>query len=148
MRRLRSFSIVVGILVDTVSSVALAIVYSLFVFGLQLDPGEPPTDDSAGLWNVAVTEILGLLPTVLGGFVAGRMAKALEVRHGVAVGMAALLVWVFVESVAPSDELPAWYRAISFIAVVPAGALGGYVAARRAKRPLEPTSGARENELS
>ena len=62
MRRLRPFSIVVGILVDTVSSVALAIVYSLFVFGRQLDPGEPPTNDSAGLWNVAVTEILGLLP--------------------------------------------------------------------------------------
>ena len=47
------------------------------------------------------------------------------------------------EWVSPSDTLPARDETASFMGVVPAGALGGYVA-KRATMPLQPTSAAGE----
>ena len=69
--------------------------------------------------------------TSVGGFVAARMVMTRHVQHGVTVGAGALLVWLALEWVTPRDTLPGgWYEMASFIGIVPAGALGGYVARR------------------
>jgi hypothetical protein len=141
MKRLKPWPIVAGILIDTFGSFGLGIFYFIGVFGLQIVRGAPPGDDSLTVPHLIVLEILGLFLTAVGGFAAARMARTLHIQHGIAVGVGALVVWLFLEWAVPSEGLPAWYEIVSFAGVVPAGALGGYAAAQRAHVPLQPTSG-------
>jgi hypothetical protein len=90
MRKLKPWPIIVGILVDSLGSVALGVLYFLIVFGMQVARGGPPSEEPLGIADLVVIEILGLVLTALGGFVAGRMAKSLQVHHGIAVGVGAL----------------------------------------------------------
>jgi putative membrane protein (TIGR04086 family) len=75
--------------------------------------------------------IIGSLGTLLGGFVAGRKAGVLEAKHGAFVGLGSLIV-SFVEMVVMNEPQsgPEWFRMISVLAIIPAGALGGYIAGR------------------
>jgi len=71
--------------------------------------------------------IIGLGCTVLGAYVAGRMAKQAEVLHGAlvaAIGM--VIALIFRES-----GVPAWFDILGFAAMLPAGMAGGYLAERR-----------------
>jgi putative membrane protein (TIGR04086 family) len=74
--------------------------------------------------------------TAVGGFVAARMARTQPIQHGIAVGVGALLVWLLFQWVSTGDALPGWYEMASFVSVVPAGALGGYLAAKRGNLSL------------
>lgn len=129
IRTLKPWPIIAGVLVDSVGSLALGILYVLVIFGMQILRGEPPGDDPLTGPHLVVIQILGLLLTALGGFAAAQMAKTLHVQHGIAVGVVALVVWLLVEWVSPSEGLPAWYEALWSVSVVPAGGLGGYAAA-------------------
>ena len=76
-------------------------------------------------------EIAGLLATLVGGFIAARIARAAVLRHGAAVGAVALGIGVL-SLVGPAGELPPWYTGPAFALVVPAGILGGLLARRGA----------------
>ena len=141
MTDLKPWPILAGTLVDTLGSVALGVVYVLLMFGVQIASGLPPAEEALSTADLVVIEILGLLLTALGGFVAGYMARASEVRHGLAVGAGALLVWLLLELITPAEALAAWYDVISLVAVVPAAAFGGYLA-RRVNVSLRRTIGA------
>ena len=72
-----------------------------------------------------------VIASVLGGFVAGRLAKALEIKHGAAVGVGSMIVSTLEQALAEnSTPLPEWFVLISYLAAIPAGALGGYLAER------------------
>jgi len=146
IRTLKLWPIIAGVLIDSVGSIGLAILYVLVIFGMQILRGAPPADDPLTEPHLVVIQILGLLITTLGGFAAAQMAKTLHVQHGIAVGVVGLVVWLLVVWVSPSEGLPTWYEALWYVSAVPAGGLGGYAAARRANRPLQPSSGA--NALS
>ena len=98
-----------GILVDSLGSIAVGIVYFVAVIGIQIARGQEVSEQMLDP-HVSITAILGLLLTVAGGFVAGWLARTDEVRRAIAVGVGSVLIW--------------------FLAVIPAAALGGYVSAR------------------
>jgi hypothetical protein len=147
MMNLKTWPIVVGILIGTLGTIGVGILYFIGIFGWQIARGTAPTDAALSTPQLIVTEIIGLFLTTVGGFVAARMARTQHSRHGAAVGVGALLVWLLVEWFSASDALPVWYEAVSFVSVIPAGALGGYVAAQRANRPLQPASVATSDTL-
>ena len=135
MRTLKPWAIIAGVLIGTVGSVAVGVVYVLAIFTRQIASDLPPSDSALGATHWAVIEILAFLAVAIGGFTAAHMAKAFHVRHGTAVGVSALVVWLLVEWASPSEGPSAWYESFSFVSSVPAGALGGYVASKRANGP-------------
>jgi putative membrane protein (TIGR04086 family) len=131
MTKLKAWPMVAGILIDTLGSILAGVLYFISLFGLPIARGTPPSDEVFGTPHLIVTGIVGLFLTAFGGFVAARMARNQHVQHGIAVGVGALLVWLLLGWVSPSDTAPVWYETASFIGVIPAGALGGYVAKAR-----------------
>jgi putative membrane protein (TIGR04086 family) len=87
--------------------------------------------------------LIGTLGTALGGFIAGRKAGRFEIKHGAFVGLGSLIV-SFIELTMQEEppSIPEWFRIISVLAVIPAGALGGYVAELfRGHGGVNPSSG-------
>src|SRR5688572_13784040 len=133
MMKLKPWPVVAGILVDSLGSIAVAIVYVGAVLGAQIARGREVTEQMLEP-HVSITAILGLLLTVAGGFVAGRLAKSDEVRHGIAVGVGSVLIWLLLDWAAPAEGAESIVETLSFFAVIPAAALGGYGAARMNRR--------------
>jgi putative membrane protein (TIGR04086 family) len=142
MTRVKPWPVVAGILVDVFGSVAVGVLYLLVIFGIQIIRGAP-RQESLLTTHLLVLEVLGLLLTATGGFVAARLARISHTLHGVAVGVGALLVWQVVEWVSPPEGTTIGYEAVTFLGAIPAGALGGWLAGRT-NQPLHP----RENEAS
>jgi putative membrane protein (TIGR04086 family) len=136
---LKAWPIVVGILADSLGSIAVGALYLIGV--LLIARGAPESNAALATPHWIIFEIVGLFFTGAGGFVAARMARTRHIQHGAAVGVGALLLGVLVEWVIPADPAPVWYAAVSMVSVIPAGALGGYAAARRANSPVQPPSG-------
>ncbi len=84
----------------------------------------------------------GATSTLVGGYVAGRVAATAEIVQGAAVGAVALAIGLL-SGVASNPELPRWYLASVFLTVVPAGALGGLVSrkSRRKRKPFDARTG-------
>lgn len=80
----------------------------------------------------------GATSTLVGGYVAGRVAAAAEIAQGAAVGAVALAIGLL-SGVAANPELPRWYLVSIFLTVVPAGALGGFLARKR--KPFDARTG-------
>lgn len=137
MMKLKPWPVVAGILVDSLGSIAVGIVYFGAVLGAQIARGREVTEQMLEP-HVSITAILGLLLTVVGGFVAGRLAKSDEVPHGIAVGVGSVLIWLLLDRVAPAEGSESIVETLSFFAVIPAAALGGYGAARMNRRTESP----------
>ncbi len=75
--------------------------------------------------------IIGLGCTVLGGYIAGRMAGREEILHGVAVAVIGMIM----ASIFREGGTPLWFEIIGFIGMLPAGIGGGYLAQRRRVGP-------------
>ena len=76
--------------------------------------------------------IMGLLMTVLGGFIASRLARRDELRHALAVGVL-LLITSILTTVASKETfllIPKWYQIIGLSLTLPAALLGGYFGKR------------------
>jgi hypothetical protein len=73
--------------------------------------------------------IIGLGCTVLGGYVAGRMAGRAEVMHGALVAGIGMLVALLLRE----SGVPTLYDIAGFAGMLPAGMLGGYMARQRQK---------------
>ena len=140
MKKLKTLPILVGISVDTLGSIAVGIIYFIGLFGWQIARGTAASEVELSTTQLIVTQVVGLILTAIGGLVAARMARTEHLAHGAAVGLGALFVWLIVAWISPSDTIPAWYEMVSFAGIVPAGALGGYLAGRRANKPLQPTA--------
>jgi putative membrane protein (TIGR04086 family) len=135
MIRLKPWPVIAGILVDSLGSIAVGLVYFAIILGVGLARGEEISEATFDQ-HVNITAILGLALTAAGGFVAGWLAKIDEVRHGIAVGVGSTLIWLLLDWVAPSDVGWSVVETISFFAVIPVAALGGYAAARMNRRTL------------
>ncbi len=106
----------------------VGLIYLVAVLGVQFVRGEL-TDDALTPTHLIVTDVLGLLMSGLGGFVAGRLARIDEVQHGAATGFGSLVVWLLIESMLQTEGTQSWREVFLSLAVVPVAALGGYGAA-------------------
>lgn len=125
---LRPPAIIVGFLTDWLTTNLLSIP---LLIGLGLDPNSQASLDRiyTDPANLAYTTALGLLCTMLGGYVGARLAAGAEMQNAVAVGVAsagaALLLALLGES-GPS----VWYLALATVLTVGAAALGGLIRLR------------------
>jgi hypothetical protein len=70
--------------------------------------------------------IFGTASTVLGGYLAARLAGAVPYFNALAFGVLGLTV-----SMLTSGDLPTWFKIIAFGITVPAALLGGHIAKLR-----------------
>lgn len=128
MTNLKIWPLAAGIFVDVFGTLVVAVLYMTVVFGAQFTDGQV-TEDMVTPTHQAIGDALGLLMSALGGFVAGRLARIDEVNHGAATGFGSLMFSLLLAWSVPADA-HSWRDVLVSLAVVPAAALGGYIAAR------------------
>ncbi|MGH7845352.1 MAG: TIGR04086 family membrane protein [Candidatus Binatia bacterium] len=135
--------IIAGAVVDYVgTSLGMLLYIGLFYMGDALENNGAPEKAIQEAFQKMISSpeglltlfLIGILGTVLGGYVAGRLAKAEEVKHGALVGAVALILGLLQSSMADPSPVPHWYELLGYILTVPAGALGGSIAEGRGKR--------------
>jgi len=125
--------IVAGVVLDTLATIVLVTAYySLFVAKELADQGGVAEDAFAEYWNssegLVMSLLLGSLGTLIGGFYAAYKAGALEMKHGALVGIGSIILALIFQAMGSERELPEWFMALSLVAAIPAGALGGFFA--------------------
>jgi hypothetical protein len=123
IRKLKYQAVLWGVLVDTVGTVAAAMILFSAMAGAGFSEAEV-TLRMHSLSGLLLMLILGLGFTLLGGYVAGRIAKHDEILHGALVAGVGLVLGLFLRE----PGLPLWYEIISFAAMLPIGMAGGYLA--------------------
>jgi hypothetical protein len=124
--------IVMGVIVDTLATMALTTAYYSFVVAKDIT-GKGVGEDNAfaEYWassdGLVASLLLGSLGTLIGGFYAAYKAGTLEMKHGALVGIGSILLGLLLTGGAES-QTPEWFMALSFGAAIPAGALGGFLA--------------------
>ena len=124
--------IIAGVVIDTLSTIVLVTAYySLFVAEELAAPGVAE-DAFAEYWNssdgLMISLLLGSLGTMIGGFYAAYKAGTLEMKHGALVGIGSIVLGLVFQAMGTERELPQWFMALSLVAAIPAGALGGFFA--------------------
>ncbi len=126
--------IIVGVVIDYIATYAATYAYFFVYVAEELNKrGEiSPEVITAYMLSdegLIIGFVIGSLCTALGGFVAARKAGKLEIKHGAFVGLGSLIVSA-IEQAMQEDPvvLPEWFRFISVLSIIPAGALGGFVA--------------------
>jgi len=136
IRNIDAKAVALGFLADIGGSIALSLMLASAMAGAgirQSDIVERMQSTSGLLLNL----LMGLGCTVLGGYVAGRVAKREGIRHGMVVSVMSLLLGLILEFFPDPDSLPRWYALIGYLFIIPAGMTGGYLARERNKRSLE-----------
>lgn len=126
--------IVIGVVVDYVSTLICQLVYVSVLLGEEIFNEENLSEESINKVltspeHLLIFGLIGTLCVVLGGYVAGRVAKSAEVKHGAFVALVSLILATLEQVISGvAVPLPQWYQAAGYIISVPAGALGGYIA--------------------
>lgn len=138
--------IVIGAVVDYLATYVLIIIYILVYYAKEpMEKGGLPEEaiDNALKEMLSSPEgllaliVIGAFCTALGGYLAGWLAKAEEVKHGALVGAASLIVGVLQAATAGErNPLSDGYELLAYVLAIPAGALGGYFA----QRPIKPST--------
>ena len=126
--------IIVGVVVDYIATYVGIYAYFFMYLAEELSKqgevtGDRIRDYMTSPEGLMVGFAIGALATVLGGFVAARQAGKLEIKHGALVGCASLALSFIEQSLQEESlPLPEWFRFLSIVAIIPAGALGGVLA--------------------
>ena len=75
--------------------------------------------------------ILGTASTVLGGYLAARLARTVPYFNALAFGMLGLLISSF-----GAGDLPTWFKVIGLLLTLPAALLGGHLAKLHMSKPV------------
>jgi putative membrane protein (TIGR04086 family) len=126
--------IILGIVVDYIVTYAAIYAYFFIYLANELSKRGEVTAETISEYMLSPEGLMigfaiGALGTALGGFVAGYKAGKLEIKHGAFVGAGSLIV-SFIEQALQEEptQVPEWFRLLSVLAIIPAGALGGYAA--------------------
>jgi hypothetical protein len=127
-------AVAIGTAVDIAGSFLLSAVAGL-ISGIQLaraglSPAEIQTRLSNSSTVGTIALIGGLLMTLIGGYLAARIAQVDEVRHGTAVGVVGVILGILFMIVFRSWANPLWYDLAGFLLTIPTAAAGGYLRAR------------------
>jgi len=135
-RRLSIKALALGALTDLGGSLLyggiLGVAFGIY-FGMQNLPENEIIIRLQGLGFLIPSLLIGLGFNALGGYVAGRIAKAHQVLHGGLVSGLSLLIAPFFWS-----STPLWYGIAGVLACIPCGMLGGRFATNSQHKPPEP----------
>lgn len=126
--------IIIGVVVDYVATYAVTYAFFFIYLAKQLSKqgevtGDQIRDYMTSPEGLLIGFVIGALGTALGGFVAAIKAGKLEIKHGALVGFCSLILSFIEQSLQEeSTPLPEWFRLLSVLAIIPAGALGGFLA--------------------
>ncbi len=126
--------VIIGVVVDYVASYAAMAVFIFGYLAKELSKkgevtGEVIFEYMLSPEGLTAALIIGGLCTALGGFIAGRKAGTLEIKHGAFVGLGSLMVSLIEQTLrGESIPLPEWFVLVSVALVIPEGALGGFIA--------------------
>src|SRR5499433_2650357 len=126
--------IIVGVVVDYIATYAVTYAFFFVYIAKQLSKqgeltGGQIRDYMTSPEGLMIGFAIGALGTALGGFIAAHKAGKLEIKHGALVGFASLILSLVEQSLQEdSVPLPEWFRFLSIAAIIPSGALGGFVA--------------------
>jgi hypothetical protein len=143
--------VILGVIVDYIATYAAMYAYFFVYLANKLaEQGELSQEAIADYMmsreGLMIGFIIGALGTAFGGFIAAQKAGKFHIKHGAFVGLGSLIV-SFVEEMLRGESMPMpeWFRALSILSIIPAGALGGYVAEilERALGSHGPGSGSR-----
>jgi hypothetical protein len=131
MRKLSDIKIkavLVGAVVDNAGTlfVLTLLATALVSTGLSEDEVMNRMKSTSGL---LLGMIIGLGCTLLGGYIAGRMAGRAERIHGALVAIIGMVIALIFRD----SGIPAWFDIAGFAAMLPAGMAGGYLAEQRRK---------------
>jgi hypothetical protein len=126
------FGVTTDLFGTTIAGMVLLVLFS----GMLVAQGQAPEDITPMLLQsnqyLFLSLVVGLSFTVLGGYVAARVANHLEYRHGLIVGVIVLVIGEIMVSGDPNG-MPLSIRVIGDLLVVPAALLGAHLR-RAAKR--------------
>ena len=136
-RRPTWLAILAGLAADVggtfIGSIVVTLVFGVMLASDGLSPAEVERQlAESGPFQV-FSLLFGLSFTVLGGYVAARVANHRELWHGMALGIASL---VFGEVyIALFDlDIPFWQRLASWVAMIPAGIWGASIYRKRKRQ--------------
>ena len=135
-------AVAAGVIVDLGGTNLVGGCYSLFIIapmmqammaqGLsQAQMQDQLTQDlQKSISGSAVVIVLGIILSILGGWVAGRIARYGEIWHALAVGVGVTTLSVLATLLfhLPSTSAPQWQLALALVINWGANALGGYLA--------------------
>jgi putative membrane protein (TIGR04086 family) len=134
---LRPRAILIGTLVDYLTSMSLGLV---LIIVLSLKNSVQFWEESSNEALEALTAtpefmtwalLLGMLCTILGGYVAANKAGRRHAQHGAFVGLASLFIGLLFHLFPPPEvPSPEWYQMLGVVASIPSGAVGGWLASR------------------
>jgi hypothetical protein len=135
MRELRISCVLLGFVADLVFTCAGGFALG---FALALGAGSPEAaaERMQAFDAAAATLVVGCVGTMLGGFVAARVAKQAPLAHGVALGVVVLLIGSLVGEDPFTAAMPAWYRIACWALVIPCAVLGAKLAVRDRSVPV------------
>lgn len=122
-------AVLFGFLADTLITllISIALVSAMAAAGIREHDILERMKSTSGLM---LTLVFGLGCTVLGGYIAGRVAQREEIKHGAIVAALGLLLGLFFRE----SGLPLWYELASFVFIIPAGMAGGHLALQRRQK--------------
>jgi putative membrane protein (TIGR04086 family) len=142
--------IIVGAVVDYVATAILVTLYLILYYvkdplaknGLPEEAIEKALSEAlSSSEGLIALIVIGVFCTMLGGYVAGRLAKTQEVKHGALVGVVSVVVGALQTAMAREiSPVPYWYEILGYVLATPAGALGGSLAQRKAKLSIPGSS--------
>lgn len=148
MRTRSVVGVLVGGLTDIVATNILVLPLLVYVAMTHDFTGVPPGNvgvrmleimrDSSG--TQVTGWLLGLGATALGGYVAARIARTAEVKHGAWSGWLCMGLGIY-SLFAASSTVPMWQHALAFVLSPTFGAFGGYLRLRQVSREKGGDSG-------
>lgn len=126
-------AILVGVAADIAATMALWSLYAKAFLTEKIEKYggvDRIPEESLSQQELAVLGLVGIAGTVVGGYVAGRLAERQESRHGAAAAAAALLLGLGLELALEGTIRLQWSEIPLLIVMIPAGAFGGYLASR------------------
>lgn len=120
-------AVIVGAVADNVGTLLIMSFLAAALVSNGLSP-EEAMERLRSTSGLLLGFILGMGFTVLGGYIAGWMAKRSEVLHGACVAMVGMVL-----ALALHDDVPKWYDIAGILAMIPAGMTGGRLARLKRK---------------